>query len=475
MENKTDKYKPEECIAWLRGWFAQREQNPVFMKIDFDRNFKEGSEFEVTLIPVPLFKEGDKIPKEIVVQNQFNLFRETLNKIDSKKIRSSIKVLHDIQGIDFDECIAYMVLIYIIITDFYRSSFGIESIICSAFSKKITIPFDDNKYGIYNKLDYEPFWKVSDLIQYWNTTGQLVSKGAFAKPDGYILPSYKLIPHYWLDEEDLKKHADSRAESEIPIFVKPEIYIESLKFVEVFKHLDKKYSGHPSTKVAISATNDDEDIKREKPTEDYIFRKEGDKWNITFKRNTHYYDDLKGFQYIWHLLGKPNEEIHVLRLVQSVEKPKKDPNSEICDKMTDKQLEEQGLYINKLRGIEYLPEEAKKKYIDQLKKLSDDLEIAKDTEDNDKEVIIKEKIIAIDEELSKSTGLGGKNREMNSESEKARINIQKLIKNVYTRMNRCDSSLNTYLKKHIYTGEKCIYNPDPDNPIGWALYRSITK
>jgi hypothetical protein len=63
------------------------------------------------------------------------------------------------------------------------------------------------------------------------------------------------------------------------------------------------------------------------------------------------------------------------------------------------------------------------------------------------------------DELARAVGLGGRDRRAGSASERARINVQRRIRDVLTRVAELDASLGRHLELHVKTGVFCSWEP----------------
>ena len=79
----------------------------------------------------------------------------------------------------------------------------------------------------------------------------------------------------------------------------------------------------------------------------------------------------------------------------------------------------------------------------------------------------KEEIKMIEDKLKKK-----EIRDLGSQKEKARINVQKAISRALSNIYKMDSSMKRHLNKStIKTGDWCCYDPLPNDPADWILYR----
>jgi predicted ATPase len=104
-----------------------------------------------------------------------------------------------------------------------------------------------------------------------------------------------------------------------------------------------------------------------------------------------------------------------------------------------------------------------------LSDLREKLEEAKDRGNVERAEQAEQEIDALTRELSRAVGLGGRDRQAASASERARQSITKTIKAVLERIQQNETALGDILARCIKTGAFCSYQPDPDFPIAWEF------
>jgi hypothetical protein len=66
---------------------------------------------------------------------------------------------------------------------------------------------------------------------------------------------------------------------------------------------------------------------------------------------------------------------------------------------------------------------------------------------------------ALADELARAVGLGGRSRRAGSAAERARINVQRRIRDALTRIAGVDPPLGRYLSRRVRTGTFCAFEP----------------
>jgi hypothetical protein len=107
---------------------------------------------------------------------------------------------------------------------------------------------------------------------------------------------------------------------------------------------------------------------------------------------------------------------------------------------------------------------AKRNYRRRLQELREELEQARCSDDLQRASIAEEEIHSIARELSRAVGLGGRDRKLASETERARLRVTSAIKWAINRISSQHRSLGRFLELSIKTGTSCSYAPDSRCP-----------
>jgi hypothetical protein len=162
--------------------------------------------------------------------------------------------------------------------------------------------------------------------------------------------------------------------------------------------------------------------------------REGDVWAIaSASGGTLRLKHSKGLGYLRYLLDQPGRDVHVLELVG-----------------TEHVAGDAG---------EVLDPRAKAEYRRRLDDLKDQLEEAERFADQARMGRIQEEIEAIADQLAGAVGLGGRDRRAASDVERARINVQRRVKDAIDRIAAADPALGRYLAAAVRTGTYCAYIP----------------
>jgi hypothetical protein len=203
-------------------------------------------------------------------------------------------------------------------------------------------------------------------------------------------------------------------------------------------------------------------------SEDCVFRKQEDFWNIVFEGKSTLLRDTKGLQYIAYLLQYPNEEFHVLRLIVEIAGSQIEAAGSRYGKMSGDQLEDYSLRMSDLGDAgEILDTKAKEQYKERLNELREKLAEAERNDDLGRIGRLRDEIEWIENKLSEAYGLGGRSRKAADSHERARQAILAAIKRSMRKIEKENPALWRHLHNTIHTGIFCSYKPE--EPISWSL------
>jgi hypothetical protein len=161
--------------------------------------------------------------------------------------------------------------------------------------------------------------------------------------------------------------------------------------------------------------------------------RDGDVWVVTSRRSAVRVKHAKGFEYLAALLESPGREHYVLTLGGAGEAP-----------------EDAGALLDP---------RAKASYRERVEDLEDRLAEAERHGDAARAESARQELGAIADELAGAVGLGGRDRKAASNVERARVNVQRRLKDAIRRIAEHDPDLGRYLDATIRTGTYCSYQP----------------
>jgi hypothetical protein len=141
----------------------------------------------------------------------------------------------------------------------------------------------------------------------------------------------------------------------------------------------------------------------------------------------------KGLVYLNELLAHPGQELHVLVLA--------------------------GMDHGAGDAGPVLDARAKAAYKDRLDDLQEELAEADKLNDPGRATRAREELEALATQLAGAVGLGGRDRRAASDAERARINVQRRLKDAIDSISACDADLGRYVAAAVKTGTYCSYTP----------------
>src|SRR5262249_41865097 len=144
-----------------------------------------------------------------------------------------------------------------------------------------------------------------------------------------------------------------------------------------------------------------------------LFRHEGDFWTLAYQGAVCRVKDAKGLRYIAYLLRHPGQEFHVLDLIgQGLEPGGRRPGHQSPGPEISDQRPETG------HGLSMLDGPAKAAYQQRLSELRDELDEADRFNDPGRTDRARAEMDAITAQLAAAVGLGGRDRQAASPSER---------------------------------------------------------
>jgi hypothetical protein len=162
--------------------------------------------------------------------------------------------------------------------------------------------------------------------------------------------------------------------------------------------------------------------------------RDGELWRVTSERGVLRMKDAKGLHFLAHLVAHPHQEFHVSQLGARGEAELGDAGA-------------------------VLDARSKEEYGRRVEDLRDAIEEATNMGDRARAARARAELDAIAAELARAVGLGGRDRKAASLTERARINVQRRIKDAIERIREQDATLGRYLEASVKTGTYCVYSP----------------
>lgn len=184
-----------------------------------------------------------------------------------------------------------------------------------------------------------------------------------------------------------------------------------------------------------------------------VLRREGELWTICYAGRWAQLHDVRGLHYIASMLRHAGREFHVLELVAL---------HNDCTALSPRAV----------RGADlgdWLDAKAKASYKQQLVELRAELAKAKAHNDLGQIEELERQIHFFACEISRSVGLFGRSRRMNSPTERARVNVSRAIRAAISRLHLVHARAGEHFDRTIRTGTFCCYRPDPRSAHRWEV------
>jgi hypothetical protein len=173
---------------------------------------------------------------------------------------------------------------------------------------------------------------------------------------------------------------------------------------------------------------------------DVVLEREGEGWRVASPSGiTIHLKAQKGAAYLHYLLARPRQQVHVMEL-HAID------------------AGEDGVHDTGDAGA-VLDPKAKASYAARIEDLREAVEEATRFGDRERAERARAELDAIAAELAQATGLGGRDRKAASQVERARINVQRCLKDTMKRIGLQDPALFRQLEATIKTGTYCSYDP----------------
>jgi hypothetical protein len=173
----------------------------------------------------------------------------------------------------------------------------------------------------------------------------------------------------------------------------------------------------------------------EVPEAVFTLAKEGESWSVRHAGKTFHLRDTRGLHMLETLLKSPGQEFHALDLSGGGGEAAVDSGD----------------------AGELLDDTARARYRARAADLREQLEEAEGHNDKGRTARLRAELEFLEDELKRALGLGGKARRSASASERARVNVQRRIKEVLKKIEENDSLLGQHLAWAVKTGTFCSY------------------
>lgn len=179
-------------------------------------------------------------------------------------------------------------------------------------------------------------------------------------------------------------------------------------------------------------------VAREPGAPRFTLAREGELWSIEHGARRFHVADTKGLKILAALVERPGHDWHVLDLVSP-----------------------QGARTTEQGDVgELLDARARAEYRERLAALREELEEAESWNDAPRAERARAELELLTEELGRALGPRGRARRTGSDAERARVNVQRRVRDAIRRIGDNDPELARHLTRSIRTGTVCRYEPE---------------
>jgi tetratricopeptide (TPR) repeat protein len=184
-----------------------------------------------------------------------------------------------------------------------------------------------------------------------------------------------------------------------------------------------------------------------------VFRREGEFWTLTFAGETCRLEDTRGLRYLAVLLRSPHVEVPALQLVQQ------QGGAPVAD----------GAPPPASSAGPRLDLESRRAYRRRLGELESALERARSAGQAARAAELERENEFLTRELRQGVGLGGRERLVGADRERARSGVTRAIRLALAAIEKQHAPLAAHLAAAIRTGTSCCYDPVVEQQVEWEL------
>ena len=181
---------------------------------------------------------------------------------------------------------------------------------------------------------------------------------------------------------------------------------------------------------------------------------EGEYVTISYGQEVVRLRSAKGITYLATMLANKDRELHVLDVVTS------EPRARQADPELSLGSDDAGPVLD---------DKAKKLYAARVRELREEIEEADAFNDPGRASRAREEMEFITEQLAGAVGLGGRDRKVASNSERARVNVTKRIKTTIDKIASSAPDLGRHLQATVRTGTYLSYSSQFEPTLEWDL------
>jgi hypothetical protein len=179
------------------------------------------------------------------------------------------------------------------------------------------------------------------------------------------------------------------------------------------------------------------------PAHEWSLLRDGDDWILEADAERARLRDTRGLHYLRTLVANPGRDVPALVLVSGGAAGPPDDAAPVLDATARAAIRRR------------------------LAALDDELAAADAAGDAERSRRAAAERAAVVAELRRATGLGGRDRRLPAEAERARVNVTRTLRATMARISLAAPLCGAHLEASVRTGRACRYEPAPGGPQRW--------
>ncbi len=186
---------------------------------------------------------------------------------------------------------------------------------------------------------------------------------------------------------------------------------------------------------------------RATPERRAVLRRVDGGWEAGWADRPATFPDVRGLGHLHALLSSPGSDVHSADLVR--------PGA--------------AAMVGSQARDALLDETAKRAYRARISALQQQVADAEADGEHDRAGDARDELDVLLHELRRAVGLGGRDRSVPDDAERARVAVRKALTAALTRLSEHDPAFAGHLQRSVRTGLRCSYQPDPVSAVHWTL------
>jgi hypothetical protein len=170
----------------------------------------------------------------------------------------------------------------------------------------------------------------------------------------------------------------------------------------------------------------------------FLLRREGEEWTVEHAGQSFRLRNLRGLAMLAQLADHPGREIHALDLAAARD----------------------GGEVDLGDAGDVIDVRAREAYKTRIAALREELAEAEEWRDGARAARLRAELEALTQQIAAAIGLGGRARRAGSAAERARVTVQRRIREAIKKIGERDRDLGRHLAWAVRTGTFCIYDPE---------------